>query len=686
MKKLFLAICFSLLLAEAAQAKVTEILDQSQLPKAEMPKQNEVKVKPVDAEELSEFLSERLERTLIQPRSEIRTNAADTQPSESSMQAAAESEKSIFQKMYESALQRLDQQDAAAARRDLNTPQLHDTAPKQQQEWEAPNFPVIRTALPPAGQQVLVPAREHIPYLMSNIEILPDGTVKFTDTAVVVANGQKLRNGLTKALPKEVFSRNREGQKITYTLVGVSVNGQNLPYKLSETRDSFLIIPEEDYVLEPGVYTYKFEYMADNLLWDYGDFKEFYWDVTGSIWNLVIARAGATLSLPDGADPLGQEIFVGHPQNLDTRMTALINPSPNVWGYSATRPLFVGEGLHLVVSLPEKATAAPSWDRLLMRSFEQYGDIYISLVTFLAIAISFLLSWKYIRADKGQLKVSLKKTPPMLRYLAYNRYDFKSFGGFLLELYRKNIIDIQQADDTILLIKRTDNLKTLNRYEQKAVNYLFTQDEPVFNINKNNLLKIRRAAKEIEKDLRRSLRAFLLKLNSGYLFFSLGMLFLGELFIALSGSNAAASFAILALSTLVLIAGGIIFTFPCQRLWSNILVKTAGSLLILPAFIIMAAVVSLWSILLIILSLLAIGHYTTAYAQRNGLLKSHIADIGKLRSYLGKHHDNILLGREIANQQPTIWVLDMEDDFLTDPVGEYNKLVTMKALMNKISA
>ena len=139
---------------------------------------------------------------------------------------------------------------------------------------------------------------EHIPYLMTNIEILPDGIIKFTDTIVVVANGKKLRNGLTKILPRDIVSRNSESHPIDYTLIDVSVNEQSIPYKFVESGKSIFLIPQEDYVLEPGVYTYKFEYLADNLLWNYGDFQEFYWDVTGSFWNLVIARAGATLSLP----------------------------------------------------------------------------------------------------------------------------------------------------------------------------------------------------------------------------------------------------------------------------------------------------------------------------------------------------------------------------------------------------
>lgn len=685
MRKLFLAICFSLFLPAATYAKVTEVFDQSQLPQREAPGQKDIEVKPVSSDDLGEFLSERLERTFIQPKEQVPHQNMNTLPSDQALQAEAESQKGMFQKIYEQALKRLDQQDAAAQRQDIYQPQMQNDTARERREWEQPNFPVIRTALPSAGKTVTIPAREHIPYLMSNIELLPDGTVKFSETVMVVADGQKLRKGLTKILPKDIFSRNRELQKISYTLIGVSANGQNIPYKMIENGPNVLLIPEENYRLEPGVYTYQFDYLADNLLWDYGDFKELYWDVTGSAWNMVVARAGATLKLPAGGDPLGQELYAGNPRNLSADSVSIINPSPNVWGYAVNRPLFAGEGLHLIVSLPENITTPPSWDKRLLRRFERFGDIYISAVTLAAILLSFLLSWKYIRANKGQLKVSLQKTPAVIRYLVFNRYDYKSFGGFLLGLYRKNIIDIQQADDTILLIKRTDNLKSLSRGGQKAVACLFTHDEPVLNVNAHTLLKIKRAAREIEKDTRRILRRFLLKLNAGYLFFSFGMLFWGEAFIALSAVNSLQTFIILAASTLCLAAGIILCGQTAQRLWHKIALKIGGIALIIPAVLIMAAVVSLWSVLLIALALLTIRHFTTAYGQRNGLLKSHIEELGNLRNSLTKHHDNIVLGKEIANQQPTIWVLDMENDFADVPANEYNKLDTMKHLLRIIN-
>ena len=683
MKKLFLAICFSLL-SFSSHAKVTEILDQDQIPQPEIPQTSSVKVHTITNEELTDFLSHRLKSTFMQPRDEVNTKASDVQLSEVHAEAQRNAQKGIFEKIYDAAMKRLDTQQPAPQRADLALPQFYGSSETQTEQWNS-NIPTLSTPLPPAGKLTLVPAMEHIPYLMTNIEILPDGIIKFTDTIVVVANGKKLRNGLTKILPRDIVSRNSESHPIDYTLIDVSVNEQSIPYKFVESGKSIFLIPQEDYVLEPGVYTYKFEYLADNLLWNYGDFQEFYWDVTGSFWNLVIARAGATLSLPTDKKPLGQEVLIGHPQNLDTQKVVVINPSPNTWGYASQRPLFIGEGLHLVVSLPEDVVAAPSWDKRLLRFFDKNADTYICLITFFVIIASFLISWKYIRANKGQLKISLKKTPSMLRYLAFNRYDLKSFAGFLLDLYRKNIIDIQQSDDTLLLIKRTDNFKSLNKYEQKALNCLFTQDEPVFNVNRNSALKVKRAAKQIEKDLHRSLFNFLAKLNSGYLFFSLGMLFLGELFVGLFSVNSVQTFSVLAVSTLFSIGGILLCFLRAQKRWLQILLRIVGGFVFLFAIVLMAAVVSLWSVVFICLSLFTIKYYTTAYAQRNGLLKSHIADIAQIKANLMRHRDNILLGREIATQQPIILALDMEGEFMSEAVNEFNKLSAMITFMRKLN-
>ena len=76
------------------------------------------------------------------------------------------------------------------------------------QQFQAPEFPVVNVELP-TGDKTLVPAQEHIPYLSSQIEILPSGLASINDTIVVVAGGKKLKNGLARIIPK--ISTSREG-------------------------------------------------------------------------------------------------------------------------------------------------------------------------------------------------------------------------------------------------------------------------------------------------------------------------------------------------------------------------------------------------------------------------------------------------------------------------------------------
>lgn len=155
----------------------------------------------------------------------------------------------------------------------------------------APDFPVVNVELP-NGTQTLVPAKEHIPYLFSKIEILPTGLIGINETITVIANGDKLKNGLSRAIPKYSTSRAGIRNKVDLTLLSVTVNGQEVPYKAEEAGDKIILTPKEEYTLAPGIYTYNFAYLLDRQLWYYDTFNEFYWDVTGSSWNLVVANAG----------------------------------------------------------------------------------------------------------------------------------------------------------------------------------------------------------------------------------------------------------------------------------------------------------------------------------------------------------------------------------------------------------
>ena len=115
------------------------------------------------------------------------------------------------------------------------------------------------------------------------------------EDVVVIANGKRLKNGLTKSMPKFSTSRSGVKKKIELTLLSVSLNGKEIDYKLQEIGNNVFFVPKEKYELESGIYTYHFHYLLDRKLWYYDTFTEFYVDLASPYDNLVTGSANAII-------------------------------------------------------------------------------------------------------------------------------------------------------------------------------------------------------------------------------------------------------------------------------------------------------------------------------------------------------------------------------------------------------
>lgn len=118
--------------------------------------------------------------------------------------------------------------------------------------------------------------------------------------------------------------------------------------------------------------------MLDRKLWYYKDRNEFYWDVTGSFWNLVVSQAVATVRLPVDVNPLGQSMFIGYPpKNLTDRYSTITKDRrTNALGFTATTPLFAGEGMHILISIPKAGFIEPDFNKNLNGSLKITATLY----------------------------------------------------------------------------------------------------------------------------------------------------------------------------------------------------------------------------------------------------------------------------------------------------------------------
>ena len=593
-------------------------------------------------------------------------------------------EKPFFDRIYEEAIKRsAEPQNTTTSSNQLHPSMLQPELFEQEAETQNP-LQAITILMPPFDEKVSVPLFEHIPYLFTRIDVLPDGVLKFEETIMVVADNQKLRYPLIKALPTHMVDRDGNGHKIEPLLIGVTINDQPVDYHILEKGGNILIAPKTVFPLESGVYKYVFNYAIDRQLARYDNFDELQWDVSGGNWNLVIAQAGAAVILPPNSEPISQQALVGYPFHYSPEKAIMARGAPNMLGFASKEPLFIAESMPITVTIPKGVVSDPSFSKQLNWFITDNGKVLFLLLGWLAIFLAYAASWKYIQKTSKKQPIKLIKTPQMMRYLLNGKFDKVSFGAFLLDLFRKNIIDIQKNGDNILLVKRTDNLRTLPKKEQTAVRNMFGNDA-VLTINDSSLSKIRKSIKLVEEEVYSKYRIFCLKLNGGYLFFSTAMLLLAQLFTALLSPDSAVIFSGMLFVDFNVAAYLILFALNWKKKAVKWSVKILCVALLGLNFVVWSGLASMWGAIFFMASVITIMSFTKLYTKRNGLLKANIAEAANYQQYLKDNKENISMGRDFLNQQANILALEAETAYPpSEKLKDYYRLDIVQELLKKI--
>ena len=235
------------------------------------------------------------------------------------------------------------------------------------------------------------------------------------------------------------------------------------------------------------------------------------------------------------------------------------------------------------------------------------------------------------------------------------------------------------------MIKKTDNLKVLNRNEQRAVKELFGKKDAVLQV-KDNILKLKRASRHIGQDIKGKFNLFALKLNAGYLLFSIGMLVLTEWFIALLSLDTLPIFISLLMSSLAFGFYLVFFSIRWKNKVINLLCKTLALLFLGLTFVIFCARVSFWAALLLCAAMIVILVFSKKYTRRSGLLQGNIQDARNYADYLVQNCENITLGKDFLTQQANILALEVDGHYSknTANIKDYYKIDAIKEIISKM--
>ena len=580
-----------------------------------------------------------------------------------------EKSKPLFQQMYEKALAALHQneettenmpdavaddieQQAANEATRFFTIQKEETAPTAVE----PQIPTVTISLP-SGRKVLVPAREHIPYFLSYIDIQANGYIKIEDTITIVSNGNKFSHGLKRIFPKHTFA----GHRVELILDKVLVNETPVPYITEEINNDIIIKPKYNQKMENGVYTYKFSYLVNNeLVRSRDDNYLLSWNLTGRPLNAFITSANVIITIPEGHTFTKADVLIGRNDYYTNVRTNAYKLAGNAMAFSNVSPLFNGEHMN-VMALMDKNIFIKDFDKSFNNFLIDWGNILYAGIGLLTILISFVISLIGLKNDHKKNKYAPSYNGALMRSIFLGKYDRTAFVSQLLELYRKNVIDIKNDNSRIFLEKRNTDTTKMTVPEKKAIKVLFSKRNSSIEINNINNTLFKKVNKIFERYTRKIIGKYKFIHNIGYVLFSYAMLITTEIFIAFSSINIAQTLIILLTTTLLY---GFYLWIICHKFkhwYTTIPVKIFALSVILLIWLFSSMFIGAITSLIILTTVLVILCFIRLFDKHNDFMTKAQDTINNYKEYLISNADTINLSKDFLNQQSNIFALNITE-------------------------
>lgn len=568
---------------------------------------------------------------------------------------------SAYEQIYQDSLNRAETMDMPLNAQTNLDGQFYDFVPNQAEPF-VPDFPYVTIKLSDQ-KEIMAPAEEHIAYLLTTILVEPNGLMKITEEFIFVSNNEDFPNGFFRILPKYSYSRDGSRRRLDLSLKSVTVNGEQYPYKITEIGNYLHIEPQHPLDLPTGIYTYKFNYLVDRAVWFYDNFDEFNWNITGKTLKNVVGSANAVVSLPEGNVFLAQNAVASTRTGLNPDRVSITDLEPNTLAFADTEALGVGEDVHLFITLNKGTILAPDLFQTYLWFIQDYGSVIFALLSLLAIWIAYRISLRQIRKNQDKTKAKIRKSPATFRLINGNTFDTRSLLAEILDLVSKNIIGLKKGEKSAVLIKKTDNLKNLNKVSKKFMETLFPATDTVLPASDISKLKLERAYKYLKKATYKEYGLYLFKLNISYVIFSSAMLLCGIIAASFVAINPLHTFSIIFICILLIIPYIIVLKKSFTKKWLNWFIKTLCVLSILYISSWLAIYTSYAYVALLVLSILLIMFYYSEFSRRNGLLRNKIKETEEYKSYLQKNLELAVSAHEFNIRMPYIYAFALEKKY-----------------------
>ncbi|MGC4407980.1 DUF2207 domain-containing protein [Rhizobium rosettiformans] len=374
-------------------------------------------------------------------------------------------------------------------------------------------------------------AEEVIREYHADITVLPDATIEVTETITVNAEGNEIRRGIFRDFP--LYARDARGfrQKVDFELISVERDGRPEPNHTESVSGGIRIYTgSADVFLQPGEYTYTITYRTGRQIRYFEDHDELYWNVTGNGWLFPIDRAGATVTLPEGALPTRTTVYTG--PSGSTAQNAREIPGSNGLEFETTRPLGPNEGLTIVLAFDKGVVAAPSSEDSTWWFIRDNLNTIIGFGGLAVIFLYYLRSWAAVGRDPPKGVVVPRWDPPEgISPALVNYIDNRGFSGAgwtalsaaALNLAVAGYVELDDLDNSIT-IRRTKKAVTgkLQSGEAALIAEIPSAGDALI-IDKANGKKVQSVGNRFRQAIEKEHRNKYYKGNAGYTSLGIGL-------------------------------------------------------------------------------------------------------------------------------------------------------------------
>lgn len=323
-----------------------------------------------------------------------------------------------------------------------------------------------------------------IDHWTETIDLKPDATYAVAERIDVTFT--EPRHGLLRDIPIAVENGKGFARQIFLRDISVTDEGGH-PMTTAKSWDSgyvHLKIGDADVMLDEGTQkSYFIRYtVANGINWfqddDWTPSAELYWNVTGNEWAAPIRSVNVTVNFPESAGGKGlrARVFTGPfgstsshtvsklaTNDLDPETATSVTLEPSRLSVHRGKELEPGEGLTIVLSVPETLIAKPSTLQALSYVVLPNLGFAIPLVTL----VGMLMLWMFFGKDPDTGPMVVKFDPPddlsgsACGTMIDERVDFRDISAGIISLAVKGYLRIHPKEEGLIFKTRTADLEVL---------------------------------------------------------------------------------------------------------------------------------------------------------------------------------------------------------------------------------